>query len=447
MPGRSWPSDVVRGQLHAGVPLSALREPIPGPDARVSGERVAVVAAAWRERGLRIAARRFGRLDYQRLEDLYSDTVADFVAAGREFNDERHLQNALLEGVRLRALKHLDRLAAREHSTDFTAPTEQHHTAVTPLEAVDDELDARRRTGIAREFLAGLDELDRKVFLIEHTMTYRRRTVASDLGLERREYEAIVRRLAIRLDQFTLLVDNHQLCGRAQRDLAALTAGADRPKWAARLDAHLAWCGSCRHLRRRRQQIARDAAALLPLPALAATGLFAKLLHAAAHKTGAASTTTTAATSGTTTAAATGFSAGLAKVVAVGAATTALAGAGTAAVLTNNTAAPHKPAAATSVPHHHTTPAPTASAKTAPPSPAPTASRSPHRAKRPHRAQHPHIAPRQPTAAAATATTSAPPPLPASSVTPRSGRPAPASAGLVGSAPTSGSGAPEFPQP
>ncbi len=255
-----------------------------GRAGRLSGERVGRALGEWQAGELRLA-RSFGEcrgLSHEQLEDLYQETA--LVLLERTFHSEEHLRNALRWGVKHRAL-HLHRderrrgeiLSQRAPEMQLTAEgREADHAPELAAVSEDDRL-------IVTEFLTELSELERRVFwLMAEGMRYR--AIAPVLQISVNEARKAARACEAKRGRFQLLYDTGRLCGFRSHTIAAMRAGEPvGDHLAQRALAHLEACPHCRaehktNARRLRRNFQGQAAALLPIPAIAGhLGRFAKL--------------------------------------------------------------------------------------------------------------------------------------------------------------------------
>jgi hypothetical protein len=136
---------------------------------------------------------------------------------------------------------------------------------------------------IVTEFLAELSDLERRVFwLMAEGMRYR--AIAPVLAVSVNEARKAARGCEAKRERFQLLYDTGRLCGYRSQTILAMQAGESvEDELAQRAYAHLEACASCRaqhktNARRLRRSFQGQAAALLPIPALAGRlGLLAKL--------------------------------------------------------------------------------------------------------------------------------------------------------------------------
>lgn len=240
-----------------------------------SPEWVAELLGRWQAREVRIAQGfpECRGLALEEIEDLYQDTLLRLLE--RPYENEEHLRNALRQALRRRALNlHRDRRRRAERlaqcAPGIYALAEAGAAAQAPEAAA---LLAEDRA-IAAEFMAELDPLEQLVFRrLVDGMRYRAIAVAEgiDPKLARNTASAIERKR----ERFQLLYDSGRLCGYRARTITALQHDEETStELAERALAHLESCAQCRaqhrtNARLLRARFERQAAALLPLPALA----------------------------------------------------------------------------------------------------------------------------------------------------------------------------------
>lgn len=230
----------------------------------------------WQRSELRLA-RSFAEcrgLGHEQLEDLYQETA--IVLLGRSFHNDEHLRNALRWGIKHRAL-HLHRDERRrgeilaQRAPELQLATEGREEDRTPELAA---VLAQDRLFVA-EFLSELTELERRVFwLLSEGMRYRAIAPILEIGVNetRKAFRACERKR----ERFQLLHDTGRLCGYRSHTIQALLSGEGASERLARgAFAHLEACAHCRaehktNARRLRRSFQGQAAALLPIPALAA---------------------------------------------------------------------------------------------------------------------------------------------------------------------------------
>jgi RNA polymerase sigma factor (sigma-70 family) len=212
-------------------------------------------------------------ISIQQLEDLYQETVVTLLA--RRHNDEQHLRYALRAGIRMRALNaHRDEIRHEE----ILASNQPELRLIAHAR---DGLDRPERVALAREdrmivweFLTELTDQEKRIFwLLAEGMSYNR--IARLLGLELNEARRAVRTCERKRERFGVLHSTGRLCGYRAATIHALQHGeTTSQELARRAFAHLEACPRCRAehkttATRLRHSFQREAAALLPLPALA----------------------------------------------------------------------------------------------------------------------------------------------------------------------------------
>jgi len=241
----------------------------------LSSEEVGIALGRWQTSELRLACT-FGEcrgLARAQLEDIYQDTA--LVLLKRRYHDEEHLRNALRWGIKHRALHlHRDRRRREQILTQRTPELE------LALQARQDEqgpelsmLLAQDRL-IISEFMTELDPFEQSVFrLMAEGMRYR--AIAPVLRVPVNEARKASRSCERKRERFQLLYDTGRLCGYRGHTIRALQAGETASaELAQRAYAHLEACANCRNehrtnAHRLRRSFQGQAAALLPIPALA----------------------------------------------------------------------------------------------------------------------------------------------------------------------------------
>jgi len=258
----------------------------------LDSERVGQALGEWQSAELRLA-RSFGEcrgLSHEQLEDLYQDTA--LVMLSRSFVNEEHLRHALRWGLKRRAL-HLHRDARRrseiltERAPELQLAAEGRELEHTPELAA---VLAQDRLFVS-EFLSELSELERRVFwLVSEGMRYR--AIAPILEIDVNAARKAFRGCERKRERFQLLHDTGRLCGFRSHTIQALLSGEGASeRLAGAAFAHVEHCAQCRtehrtNAKRLRRSFQQQAAALVPIPALAAhmgwlsrLDLRARLLH------------------------------------------------------------------------------------------------------------------------------------------------------------------------
>ncbi len=246
-----------------------------GDARRLRSTRVGELLGAYQPQELRLA-RSFPEcrgLAHEQLEDLYQETA--LVLLGRSFHSEEHLRHALRWGIKHRAL-HLHRderrrgeiLSQRAPELQLAGHTREGEQA-PELAAIlaDDRV-------IVTEFLTELSEREQSVFcLMAEGLRYR--AIAAALEIPVNEARKASRACERKRERFQLLYDTGRLCGFRSQTIVALQAGESvGDELAQRALAHVQACTGCRaehrtNARRLQRTFQGQAAALLPLPALA----------------------------------------------------------------------------------------------------------------------------------------------------------------------------------
>jgi RNA polymerase sigma factor (sigma-70 family) len=247
----------------------------PGAERKPSVEWIGEVLGEWQARELRIA-RSFGEcrgLNTQQLEDIYQETAL-VLLRGRYLTEE-HLRNALRDGLKKRALNVHRNDRRRGEILAYNAPG-LHRTAQAREISNAPEVAALKKQdrAIVSEFLTELSTEEQRVFwLIAEGMQYR--AIAPVLDIDVNQARKVARSCERKRERFQLLYDTGRLCGFRSVTIQALQAGeSTSEELAKRAFAHLDSCGRCRtehqtNATRLRRSFEGQAAALLPLPALA----------------------------------------------------------------------------------------------------------------------------------------------------------------------------------
>jgi RNA polymerase sigma factor (sigma-70 family) len=251
--------------------------------------RVAELLRCWQERELALAKRyrECAGLTPEQVEDLYQDTA--LVLLGRAFQSEEHLRRALRHGLKFRALRvHRDershrRILAR-HAPGIQALARAKATEEAPEHvALSDE-----ERSLIDEFLAELTPDEQRIlWLTAEGVPAKRITRA--LGLPAPQAEKAKLSYERKRENYVVLYSTGRLCGLRSRVIVRLKAHQETSaQLAERAILHLRGCPHCRAehqitAQRLRRLFEQQAAALLPIPALA---LHASWLHGALSRTG-----------------------------------------------------------------------------------------------------------------------------------------------------------------
>ncbi|HEX8714759.1 MAG TPA: sigma-70 family RNA polymerase sigma factor, partial [Solirubrobacteraceae bacterium] len=212
-------------------------------------------------------------LSREQLEDLYQETVIALLA--RPYRSEEHLLNALRKGIRHRALN-LHRDERRHQRILADSAPGIHAAAEASADGDAPELAAivRQDRLIVSEFLTELSPLEQRVFwLLAEGMGYR--AIGPALGLQLNVARKATRSVERKRERFQVLYDTGRLCGYRSAAIRSLQSGhATTEELAERAFAHLDSCPHCRaqhktNAQRLRNRFQGQAAALLPMPALA----------------------------------------------------------------------------------------------------------------------------------------------------------------------------------
>jgi RNA polymerase sigma factor (sigma-70 family) len=241
----------------------------------LTAEHVGEALVEWQARELRLA-RGFPEcrgLSAEQLEDFYQDTA--IVLLRRPYQSEEHLRNALRWGIKRRALQQHRDERRRGEILEHGAP-ELHVIGQAREDETLPELAAVLEEDrlVVSEFLTELTAQEQHVFwLMAEGMRYR--AIAPALGITVNEARKTSRVCERKRERFQLLYDTGRLCGFRAATIQALQAGQATSEHLARQAfAHLEGCSHCRaehktNARRLRRTFQGQAAALLPIPALA----------------------------------------------------------------------------------------------------------------------------------------------------------------------------------
>jgi RNA polymerase sigma factor (sigma-70 family) len=267
-----------RGKPPPGKPRRAHIALVHGPGGQrtLDSELIGQTLIGWQRRELRIA-RGFAEcrgLSTEQLEDFYQDTA--MVLIDGRYHDDEHLRAALRWGIKHRALQlHRDERRRGEilkrDRDELNADSQEIAADSTPELAA---LLTQDRL-IVSEFLSELSPDEQRVFwLMAEGMRYR--AIATAVGITVNEARNTTRACERKRERFQLLYDTGRLCGFRAATIQALQAGqATSEQLAAQVFVHLESCAHCRaehktNARRLRRSFQGQAAALLPIPALAA---------------------------------------------------------------------------------------------------------------------------------------------------------------------------------
>jgi RNA polymerase sigma factor (sigma-70 family) len=207
-------------------------------------DRLAQLLGGWQARELR-TARTFPEcrgLSLAQLEDLYQETAVALLS--RPYASEEHLRNALRHGIRHRALNmHRDQRRRSQILAEH-APA-MHRTAEASQTQPEDAALAQQDRLIAKEFLAELDPVERRVFALT-AEGLRYRAIATALSIPANEARTAARSCERKRARFQLLYETGRICGYRAATIQALAQGAASGAIEQQAAAHLAACASCR---------------------------------------------------------------------------------------------------------------------------------------------------------------------------------------------------------
>ncbi|TMK38561.1 MAG: sigma-70 family RNA polymerase sigma factor [Actinobacteria bacterium] len=270
--------------LRTPRPQTAKRDPASGRFARdpaetgkgggVSRERAAGYLSAWRAQELRRLRSRTRDLGSEDRADLYSAAVEHvdrLIRDGHLVRDERHLLALLRQALLWKLGEHV-RASATRHETPLSmVPLDRlSDRAATASDAADGQVPVQ----LAEDFLLELSELERRVFRCMHGEGLSQRRAARHLGITRDEARRAERVARRQLDRSVVLYSRLRWCKHRRADLTAFAEGTATVEQVDKALAHLGHCRPCRaEHARRRQELARAVAALIPpIPLAAAAG-------------------------------------------------------------------------------------------------------------------------------------------------------------------------------
>jgi hypothetical protein len=225
-----------------------------------------------RELALARGFRQCRRLNDAQLEELYAD--ARLALLGGEYENEEHLLNTLRKVLKRRALNFSRDGSRRVEILAENAPGMHALQAARNAEqGPEQQALARADRLLVIEFMAELSKDERRVYgmLAEGI---KRDRIATELNVKASEVQKTERSYERKRERFQLLYEAGRLCGYRADTIRALQSGqATSEELALRAIAHVDNCAYCRaqhktNAKRLRAAFERQAAALLPLPAL-----------------------------------------------------------------------------------------------------------------------------------------------------------------------------------
>jgi RNA polymerase sigma factor (sigma-70 family) len=211
-------------------------------------------------------------LTVEDIEDVYQQTVVALL--DRDYEEVEHLRSALRIGIKRRALKYHRDQGRRRAILTTRRPGLQRLARLRADEELPEELAlSSEERFVISEFLLELDRGEREVFVLA-AEGLRYRMIARTLGIAINDARRASRACEQKRERFQLLYDTGRLCGYRAVTIHALQEGEmTSGELAQRAIAHIAHCTTCRmehktNAKRLKQSFQREAAALLPLPAL-----------------------------------------------------------------------------------------------------------------------------------------------------------------------------------
>lgn len=292
-------------------------------------EIVAYVAAARRDLLLRAHRQ---RLRFEDLEDCYSQATLELVVRSRRapFANPDHVKNALEQKFVSRINDRRRALAGRSGIEAALATAVSVDGAGTTAAEIEDRAAAVERRlevqGDIRRLREVIAELTLDQRLVLHSQVNLQMEVADfceRYGWSAEKFRKVAQRARAKLRALVAEYQSGERCRRLEPDLLALVAGAGVEGQLARARAHIENCPACARYAAALTRTARDAAAVMPLPAVAAVAhpkvawfvaVFRRLLTTARHPATELGTSGAAGFTGASTA---GVMIGKASVVAI----------------------------------------------------------------------------------------------------------------------------------
>jgi RNA polymerase sigma factor (sigma-70 family) len=254
----------------AGVSLQ--RPPQPANTGHDPG-RVALTLGRWQkcEVELALSFRECSGLSTEQVEDLYQETALALLR--RPFNDEAHMQRALHQGLRTRALNlHRDERRREEIITEHAHALQAESRAQDEPEQ---SLLEKQDQLLIEELVAELDETHSRTFALMMNEGVGHHRVARALGISANQARSATRACERKAREFLALYECGRLCGYRAETIKALQAGKAPDAQLVRAAlAHLQACPRCRIEHQTNASALQRAfnegaaAALAPLPAL-----------------------------------------------------------------------------------------------------------------------------------------------------------------------------------
>lgn len=226
------------------------------------------------------------------MEDALADAVEAILREHQRepYTDENLVAGALRTAVKLRGKQHWWRRRERKSGQDhveLTADTAGLPTVHDDHDAAVDALSAQALIPFARDCLAELTETQAQIIRLQADEVGVR-TIARQLGLERKDVQREIRYAEKAIAQFAMVLEAGRVCGKRAPAIAAYADGIASPDDVRRAEAHLDVCAACSAaFEQTKAALGAQVAALVPVPtvALAVTeahgtgggGLFARL--------------------------------------------------------------------------------------------------------------------------------------------------------------------------
>jgi DNA-directed RNA polymerase specialized sigma24 family protein len=251
--------------------LATLKSPDPA-------DAVAQVAAARRERMLRVHRRRLRRED---LEDCYSQATLELIARSRRapFESREHITNALDQKFASRIEDRRRAISGRSGieaalARAVSVETREHAGSEVedPTASVERQVLARAEVHRVRELAEELTADMKLVLACQVSLGMGAQEFCRRFGWSSEKYRKVAQRARLRLRRLLVEYELGERCARLEPDLIAMSAGTAGDEQIARAKAHIANCRACARIVRGLDRSARDVAALLPAPVLGGGG-------------------------------------------------------------------------------------------------------------------------------------------------------------------------------
>ena len=246
-------------------------------------EAVARIADARRDRMLRVNRR---RLRWEDLEDCYSQATLELVARSRRspFASLDHVENALEQKFasriedRRRAIggrSSIETAMARAVSVD--SPEQGAGDLEDRRAAVEQEAIARTELSRLREVIADLSRDQQLVLVSQVCVDMGAGEFCLRYGWSVEKYRKVAQRARSKLRVLVEEYERGDRCQRLEPDILALCARVAVGPALTRAKVHLTNCQSCARLAADKDRAARSMAAVSPIPAALAGGVWFRL--------------------------------------------------------------------------------------------------------------------------------------------------------------------------